>query len=138
MADAKKIIKLLISKGPASFIASVDPEGYPNMKAMLPPRKVVGIKTFYFTTTTSSLRVAHFRNNQKSSVYFCDQQHYVGVMLRGTMEVLEDPKVKEMLWQESDTAYYKGGVSDPDYCVLKFTAKTGRLYQDLRSIDFSV
>ncbi|MDL2313604.1 pyridoxamine 5'-phosphate oxidase family protein [Desulfovibrio sp. OttesenSCG-928-C14] len=138
MADVKKITRLLISKGPASFIASVDPDGYPTMKAMLPPRKVVGIKTFYFITTAASLRVAHFRDNPKSSVYFCDGQHYVGLMLRGTMEVLEDPTIKETLWLETDTAYYKGGVSDPDYCVLKFTAETGRLYQNFRSIDFSV
>ena len=35
-----------------------------------------------------------------------------------------------MLWQEGDTMYYKEGVTDPDYCVLKFTAVKGRYYSN--------
>lgn len=138
MVDAKKIAKVLINKGPASFIASVDSDGFPNMKAMLPPRKAVALKTFYFITTTDSLRVAHFRDNPKSCIYFCDPAHYVGLMLRGTMEVLEDQKTKAMLWQETDTVYYKGGVSDPNYCALRFTACSGRLYRNFTATDFEI
>ena len=43
-------------------------------------------------------------------------------MLRGTMEVLTDAQSKEMIWRDGDTEYYPEGVTDPDYCVLKFTA----------------
>ena len=38
------------------------------------------------------------------------------------MEVLTDAKSKEMIWREGDEQYYPGGVTDPNYCVLKFTA----------------
>ena len=61
-----------------------------------------------------------------------------GVMLRGTMDVLTDSASKEMIWQEGDTMYYPEGVTDPDYCVLKFTAISGRFYSNFKSEDFVV
>jgi len=59
-------------------------------------------------------------------------------MLKGTMEVLTDPRTKEMIWHEGDTEYYPGGVADPDYCVLKFTATSGRYYRDYASEGFRI
>ena len=59
-------------------------------------------------------------------------------MLRGTIEVLEDAEIKETLWQEGDTMYYPEGVTDPDYCVLKFSAQSGRYYSNFKSEDFSI
>ena len=47
-------------------------------------------------------------------------------------------ETKEMIWRKGDTIFYKKGVTDPDYCVLKFTAKTGRHYRDLKTEDFSI
>lgn len=138
MKDAVQTIGNLIDKAGVSFIASVDGEGFPNMKAMLPPRKREGIKYFYFTTNTSSLRVRQYRDNPKASIYFCDRRFFRGVMLTGTMEVLEDSASKEMIWREGDTMYYPLGVTDPDYCVLKFTAREGRYYSNFKSENFSV
>lgn len=59
-------------------------------------------------------------------------------MLKGTMEVLQDQASKERIWQEGDTMYYPLGVTDPDYCVLRFTSKSGRLYENFGSVDFTV
>lgn len=138
MRDIEKTIANLIGKQGESFISSVDSEGFPNTKAMLPPRKVEGSKTFYFTTNTSSMRVSQYRMNPKACIYFCDGLSFQGLMLKGTMEVLEDKENKEMIWQESDTMYYPKGVTDPDYCVLKFTAETGRFYTNFMSESFDI
>ncbi len=138
MKDIKQTIGNLIDKQSVSFIGSVDDEGFPNLKAMLPPRKRDDIKTFYFTTNTSSKRVAQYRENPKACIYFCDKRFFRGVMLKGVMEVLEDAASKEMIWQEGDTMYYPQGVTDPDYCVLKFTANTGRYYTNFSSEDFII
>ena len=108
------------------------------MKAMLPPRKREGIKEFWFSTNTSSMRVAQYRNNSNASIYFYDKRFFRGVMLIGTMEVLEDDDSKQMIWQEGDTMYYAGGVKDPDYCVLKFTAQKGRYYANFKSETFLI
>ncbi|MCL2281591.1 MAG: pyridoxamine 5'-phosphate oxidase family protein [Dehalococcoidia bacterium] len=138
MRNAVQTIGNLIDKQDVSFVSSVGCDGFPNTKAMLPPRKRDGIKSFWFTTNTSSMRVAQYRENQKACIYFCDKRFFRGVMLKGTMEVLEDSESKEMIWREGDTMYYSKGVTDPDYCVLKFTAQSGRYYSNFRSEDFLV
>lgn len=138
MNDTEKTIGSLIDKQGVSFISSVDEDGFPNTKAMLPPRKREGIETFYFTTNTSSMRAAHYRKNPKACIYFCDTRFFRGVMLKGSMEVLEDEVSKEMIWREGDTMYYPLGVTDPDYCVLRFTAQSGRYYANFHSEDFTV
>jgi general stress protein 26 len=138
MRDASKTIGNMIDKAGVSIISSVDEEGFPNSKAMLPPRKREGIKHIYFTTNTSSMRVKQYFNNTKSCIYFFDKRFYKGVMLKGTMEVLQDAVSKEMIWREGDEMYYPKGVTDPDYCVLRFTAKNGRYYSNFKSENFEV
>lgn len=59
-------------------------------------------------------------------------------MLKGEMEVLTDAKSKELVWREGDEMYYKEGVPDPDYCVLRFAAFSGRYYSNFKSEDFIV
>ena len=75
-------IEKFIDRQHVGFICSVDSEGFPNVKAMLSPRKRVGLKEFYL--------------------------------------------------------FYKQGVTDPDYCVLKFTSSKGRYYCDLKTESFDV
>lgn len=130
MRDPAKTIGALIDRAGVAIISSVD--------AMLPPREREGIKHIYFTTNTSSLRVAQYRDNPKACVYFFDGRFFKGVMLKGLMEVLEDSASKEMIWRQGDEMYYPKGVTDPDYCVLRFTAGDGRYYSDFRSQDFEV
>ena len=138
LRDAAKTLGNLIDKQGVSFISSVGDDGFPYTKAMLPPRKREGIKTFFFTTNTSSMRVAQYRENPKACIYFCDKRFFRGVMLKGNMEVLEDSESKEMIWREGDNVYYPHGVTDPDYCVLKFTAQFGRYYSNFHSESFSI
>lgn len=136
----QKELEKFIDRQNVSFICSVDENNYPNMKAMLKPRKRVGLKEFYFSTNTSSIRVKQFSNNPNASIYFYHKGlvKYTGVMLVGKMEVLTDQESKNMIWRKGDTIFYKGGVTDPDYCVLKFTAQSGRYYCDLKTEDFEI
>ncbi|OGP94851.1 MAG: pyridoxamine 5'-phosphate oxidase [Deltaproteobacteria bacterium RBG_16_54_18] len=138
MRDASKTTGNLIDKAGVSIISSVDEDGYPNSKAMLPPRKREGIKHIFFSTNTSSMRVGQYLNNPKACIYFFDKRFFRGVMLKGTMEVLHDSASKKMIWRNGDEMYYPRGVSDPDYCVLRFTAQNGRYYGNFKSEDFEV
>lgn len=138
LSNPAKTIGDLIDKQSVSLISSIGGDGFPYTKAMLPPRKRDGIKVFYFTTNTSSMRVAQYRENPKACIYFFDKRFFQGVMLKGLMEVLEDSHNKEMIWRDGDTMYYPKGVTDPDYCVIKFTAQSGRYYSNFHSEDFMI
>lgn len=138
MKDVNETIGKLIDRQNGAFIGSIDDEGFPGIKAMLSPRKREEIKVFYFTTNTSSLHVSQYRDNPNACIYFCDRRFFRGVMLKGTMEILEDAVNKEMIWQEGDTMYYPLGVTDPDYCVMRFTAVSGRYYSNFKSENFTV
>lgn len=133
-----KAVEYLLEKRSICYISSVDGEGYPATKAMLAPRKREGAEVFYFTTNTSSVRVGQYAQNPKACIYFCDERRFCGVMLKGSMEVLTDADSKKMIWQPGDTQYYSQGVTDPDYCVLKFTAVCGRYYAGFQSTDFTL
>jgi general stress protein 26 len=138
MKDANKTIGNLIDKASVPIISSIDEDGFPNSKAMLPPRKREGIKHIFFTTNTSSMRVKQYFNNPKACIYFFEKRFFKGVMLRGIMEVLQDNGSKETIWRQGDEMYYPGGVTDPDYCVLRFTAQDGRYYSNFKSENFKV
>lgn len=133
-----KTIENLIDKQSIAFISSVDGDGFPNTKAMLAPRKREGIRTFYFTTNTSTMRVGQYKANPHACLYFYGAGSLEAVMLKGTMEVLQDQGSRELIWKEDDTKYYSNGVTDQDYSVLCFTAQTGRFYGNHKSEDFEI
>ena len=55
--DNKKIAKF-IGKQKVAFICFADEEGFPNVKAMLKPRKIDGLHQFFFNK--------HFFNESKT------------------------------------------------------------------------
>lgn len=136
MRDVEKTVGGMADKANLTLISYLDEEGFPTTRAMLRPREREGVKVFWFTTNTSSRKVRAYRENPKAGVYFVDSRYFRGVSLSGTMEVLETPEAKERIWREGDTLYYPLGVTDPDYCVLRFTAEKGRYYSNFKSEDF--
>jgi len=138
MTNSVETIGNLIDKQSVSFISSVDENGYPNTKAMLAPVKREGIKTIYWHTNSPSMRVKQYRDNPKACIYFCDELSFRGVMLKGTMEVVDDLEVKKEIWKDGFSMYYQGGMDGGDFIILKFTAETGRYYSNFRSEDFEI
>lgn len=138
MRDPAKTVSGMADKAKTVFLSYIDGQGCPTTRAMLAPREREGIRVFWFSTNTSSQKVAAFRENPRASIYFVDRRFFRGVSLSGTVEVLEDPAAKERLWQKGDVMYYPRGVTDPDYCVLKFTAERGRYYSNFKSEDFLI
>lgn len=131
--DKAQILQF-ISEQKTAFIASVDENGYPIVRAMLAPRKIEN-DAIYFSTNTSSKKIAQYKENNKASVYFYKRGKfkYQGVCLIGEMEVCTDQPTKDAIWRFGDTLFYKKGVTDPDYCVLKFKCKTAEYYCDLKT-----
>ncbi len=133
----KEQIVKFIEKQKTAFISSVDENGFPVTRAMLAPRKIDG-NDLYFSTNTSSKKIQHFLRNPNACVYFYQRGKikYQGVMIKGTMQVCTDQPTKDEIWRFGDRFIYKKGVTDPDYCVLKFTCKSAEYYCDLKIEDF--
>jgi len=66
---------------------------------------------------------------------------FTGAGYQGTgqkMQVILPTRIKKELWRFGDRLFYPKGVTDPDYCVLKFTATSGRYYCDLNTESFKI
>lgn len=138
MRDPEATVGKMIDRCKTCFLSYLDRDGFPVTRAMLAPREREGIRVIWFSTNTSSNKVAAFRRDPRASVYVVDRRFFRGVCLTGTVEVLEDMASRKRIWQTGDTLYYHGGVADPDYCVLRFTAAKGRYYSNFRSEDFEL
>ena len=138
MRDPDKTVGKMLDQAKTVFLSYIDAEGFPVAKAMLAPRVREGIRVLWFSTNTSSNKIACFRRNQQGGVYLMDRRFFRGVSLMGTVEVIETAEAKKRLWRTGDTMYYPKGVNDPDYCVLKFPAEKGRYYSNFRSEDFLI
>lgn len=122
-----------ISKQKTAFIASIDEYGNPIIRTVSAPRIIDG-NEIYFSTNTSSNKVKQYLANSKACVYFYKRGKikYQGVSIVGEMQVCTDQATKDKIWRFGDRLFYKQGVTDPDYCVLKFVGKTAEYYCDLK------
>ena len=133
----KSEIRALRSNSKIAYLASVNEEGYPQMKAMM-VFESNDIRVHYFSTNTSSKRVGQFLKNPKASVYYCDNEQFKAALLTGSIEVCTDHDTKAYLWRDGCEMYYPKGVDDEDYCVYKFTAETVNYYHGLSNSTFSI
>lgn len=127
----------LIEESKICMLGTNGADGFPNIKAMM-NLKHEGLKKIWFSTNTSSKRVRQLRKDNRACVYYVDEKNFKGLMLIGTIEILQDIEPKKMLWSEGAEIYYPLGVEDPDYSVLYFIAKQGNYYQTLKNITFEI
>jgi general stress protein 26 len=127
----------LAERSEIAMVGSIGNDGYPNIKAMF-KIEAEGLKTIWFSTNTSSKRVSQFRENPKACVYFFDSDRFAGLLLVGDIEIMLDPDSKNRFWHEGWEVYYSLGPTDPDYCLLKFSAKWGNYYHGLQNISFEI
>jgi len=127
----------LANRSNIAMLATNGEDGYPNIKAMFKTDNN-DMKIIWFSTNTSSKRVAQLNRDSKACVYFVDPDQMKGLMLVGNVEVLQDIESKEFLWREGSEKYYPLGVTDPDYTVLRFTARWGNYYHALSNITFEL
>ncbi|MCL2144114.1 MAG: pyridoxamine 5'-phosphate oxidase family protein [Endomicrobia bacterium] len=119
-------------------LSTVNAKGIPETRAMLNLRNPDMFPklrklydddfTFYFTTNTSSQKMKQILLNKKASVYFVKENNFGGLLFTGKIEIVKDNKMKRSFWQDCWTMYYKGGVEDPDYTLLKFKAEQYKYY----------
>jgi general stress protein 26 len=127
----------LIERSKICLLGTNGEEGFPNIKAVM-NAKHEGMNRIWFSTNTSSRRVQQLRKDNRACVYYVDDQDFKGLMLTGTIQILQDLKSRQMLWADGDERYYPLGVEDPDYSVLLFTARKGNYYHKLKNMTFEI
>ncbi len=130
-------IKKLVKNSRDIIVCSIDDNGFPNAKTMF-QLKGEGLHTFWFSTNTSAIRTGQFQKRPEACIYFVDHAGFYGLMLTGSMQVLTDSETKLSFWKDGDEKYYPLGPTDPDYCILRFTADSGNYYHGLQKQLFSV
>jgi len=129
---AREIAEALAASLAIAMVGSIGLDGTPQIKAMIKAEHD-GLRTFWFSTNTSSEHVAQFAKDPRACVYFAawDEGPWRGLTLSGRMEILRDRTSREHLWQDGCERYYPEGIEDPDYTVLRFTSEEGKLYHAL-------
>jgi general stress protein 26 len=125
----------LANRSGIAMLGTNGANGYPNIKAMIKMENE-GLNRIWFSTNTSSKRTSQLARNSKACVYFVDFEQWMGLMLVGDVEVLQDRESKQRLWREGFEKYYPSGVTDPDYCVLRFTTQWANYYHGLSNVTF--
>ena len=127
----------LADRAETAMLGTNGDEGYPNIKAMFKMENE-GLKVIWFSTNTSSKRVAQLDRDKKACVYLVDAKTLEGLMLVGEVVLLTDAESRQRLWRNGFERYYPKGVNDPDYTVLRFTSKWGNYYHGLENVSFEV
>jgi general stress protein 26 len=149
--EAARLSLELMETAEAAYVTNIDRDGFPQTRAMFNLRRkeqfpgLVGLfadhrKDFlvYFTTNTSSPKIAHIKKNPRVAVYYCNASEFRGLMLSGEMEIVADRAEKEQVWQKGWEMYYPGGVHDPDHTVLRLRPIAVKYYHQLNFFNFDL
>jgi len=114
-------------KGEFCSLVLVDCEGYPTA-SVLTAAKSDGIKHIWFGVIRDGNKAVRAAANKKASVHFGTAEH--SVTLVGEVEILDDVETKKDIWYDGLAPHFPEGVTDPNYCVLKFTTKRWNAFVD--------
>jgi general stress protein 26 len=136
----------LVETAQVAYLTTINGEGFPETRSMFNLRRkeqFPGIRVFdreperftaWFTTNTSSSKVAQIRSNPHACVYYSKPGEWRGLMLAGLIRVIGDADMKRGLWQEGWEMYYPGGPDDPDYSLLRFDPSAFKYYHQLNLV----
>ena len=149
--EARQQAAQLMTIADVAVVTTMDGNGFPQSRAMfnLPNSTAFpGLTPFFsnhqsnflvfFSTNTSSSKVAQIKLNPAVSVYYCHPGEWRGLMLGGSMEIVTDSAVKNALWQPGWEMYYPGGADDPDHTVLRLQPATATYYHQLNNFKFDL
>ncbi|NHJ20941.1 MAG: hypothetical protein EAX91_08370 [Candidatus Lokiarchaeota archaeon] len=149
--EAKKSGLKLMEESKAAILTTIDANGFPITRAMFNLRNKEQFPEFseffkfqqnrftiFISTNTSSSKVSHLSKNPKMSVYYCDPEDFKGFMLGGSVEIVDDMKVKKKIWLDWWTRYYPEGLEDPDYTLLRMEPTNARFYYKLNQVNFEL
>ncbi|MCX6647241.1 MAG: pyridoxamine 5'-phosphate oxidase family protein [bacterium] len=124
--DIKKSACDFAKSNPTSHLATIE-NNKPHIRVMYCPR-IDDDLTVWFTTSAASNKVRQIMANPDVALEFFDGGKTLKIT--GTAIILNDQAIKDELWEEDWTRYFKNGKEDPDYCIIKVKPVTAE-YLDM-------
>ena len=125
----------IIKSCDAAYFGVIDENGYPNVSTVSTIRPDSMFEA-YFATGLNANKTKRIRRDKLSSV--CYRSEGNNVTLVGEAEILTDQETKDMCWQPWFINHFPQGKTDPNYCIIKFTAKRISLWIDAEGAEFTI
>ena len=125
----------MISKCDAAYLGVIDENGYPSVSTVsnLKPN---GIFEAYFAGGMGGNKAKRLLKDSRASV--CFRTGSDNITLVGHAEILTDQPTKTRLWEDWFISHFPLGKTDPNYCIIKFTAKRASLWVGYESAEFTI
>lgn len=117
----------------AAYLGVIDEEGCPSVSTVSPinPGSILEL---YFATGTNASKTRRIMADSRAGVCFRSEGN--NITLAGEAQILTDQPTKSQCWTDWFIGHFPGGETDPNYCVIKFTAKRASLWIDNQSAEF--
>ena len=119
----------------AAYLGVLDEIGCPNVSTVSVIRPE-NLFEAYFSTNLSGNKAKRLLKDKRASV--CYRKDGDNVTLVGEAEVLTDQEIKSRLWIDWFIEHFRGGETDPDYCIIKFTTKRVSLWVGRETTEFTI
>jgi general stress protein 26 len=121
-------------------LTCVGADDYQLAKAVVPRKHRESINKIYFLHKyVVKVCCQNKQKSQSKHLLLYAQINLEGCVLKGKMEIVSNPAIKEKYWQNKfKDAYPEKSYTDPDFCVLKFVLETSRFYSWYKSEDFEI
>ena len=130
-AKANQIIKTC----DAAYLGVIDEDGCPHVSTVS-TIKPEDIFTAYFATGMGANKAKRLLRDKRASI--CYRADNNNITLVGETEILTDQDTKSRCWLDWFINHFPGGETDPNYCIIKFTAKRASLWVDNESVEFFI
>lgn len=122
----------IMKESETAVIALVDENGFPRAST-ISSLKTEGVRHAWFSTGLGSGKARCIRLSDRAGLCYCDGDNNVTLM--GTIEILTEPGIKKEMWVDWFINHFPGGVTDPEYCILKFTAEKAVFWVDSKYME---
>ena len=119
--EAKARAREVIGKCMSSAFATVDENGCPQMRAMMPVA-VDDDLTAYYITSRQSAKCSQIAANPRVSSLWTDvvepMSDWRSVLAKGQARVSDDKALRDRFWMEELRPFFPGGADDPSFVIL--------------------
>jgi general stress protein 26 len=123
MTNQEAVARAKETIGKSSFpaFATVDENGCPQCRAMMPVL-VDDDLTVYYITSRQSAKCSQIKANPMASTLWTEvvepMRNWRSVLVKGKASVSDDKALRDKFWMEELRGFFPGGADDPNFVVV--------------------